>query len=160
MSFGWRHFFDNRLVAWKRTLRTADYKSERSIDIYTDHWLLVTRENSQWRGVVACGRITNMWFTELNKEKAPGSSLNSCHENIFQHFLRSHPMMTLHNLFFCQMFYYRKILYQEKKEDEEENLRIDCDISSHPEVFFFSLRQKRESVSSFFWFSLAFIYFV
>ena len=60
-------------------------------------------------------------------------------------------MMTLHNLFFCQMFYYRKILYQEKKEDEEENLRIDCDISSHPEVFFFfSLRQKRESVSSFF----------
>lgn len=49
-------------------------------------------------------------------------------------------MMTLHNLFFCQMFYYRKILYQEKKEDEEENLRIDCDISSHPEVFFFQFK--------------------
>ena len=47
-------------VAWKRTLRTADYKSERSIDIYTNHRLLVTRENSQWRGVVACGEITNM----------------------------------------------------------------------------------------------------
>lgn len=100
MSFGWRHFFDNRLVAWKRTLRTADYKSERSIDIHTDHRLLVTRENSQWRGVVACGEITNMWFTELNREKAPESSLNSYHENIFQHCLRSYPMNTLLNLFF------------------------------------------------------------
>ena len=47
--------------------------------------------------------------------------------------------MTLLNLFFCQMFYYRKILYQEKKEDEEGNLRIDCDISSHSEGFFFSV---------------------
>ena len=155
MSFGRRHFFDNQLVAWKRTLRTADHKAERSIDIYTNHWLLVTRENSQWRGVVACGEITNMWFTELNREKTPESSLNSCHENIFQHFLRSHPMMTLLNLFFfCQMFYYRKILYQEKKEDEEGNLRIDCDKSSHPEGFFFSLRQKQESVSSFFFYFL------
>lgn len=68
--------------------------------------------------------------------------------------------MTLLNLFFCQMFYYRKILYQEKKEDEEGNLRIDCDISSHSEGFFFSLRQKQESVSSFFLLSLALIYFV
>lgn len=63
--------------------------------------------------------------------------------------------MTLLNLFFfCQMFYYRKILYQEKKEDEEGNLRIDCDKSSHPEGFFFSLRQKQESVSSFFFYFL------
>ena len=46
-------------------------------------------------------------------------------------------MMTLLNLFFfCQMFCYRKIIYQEKKKDEEENLRIDCDMSSHPEGFF------------------------
>ena len=142
MSFGRRHFFDNQLVAWKRTLRTADHKAEGSIDIYTNHWLLVTRENSQWRGVVACGEITNMWFTELNREKAPESSLNSYHENIFQHFLRSHPMMTLLNLFFffCQMFYYRKILYQEKKEDEEGNLRIDCNKSSHLEGFFFQFK--------------------
>lgn len=48
------------------------------------------------------------------------------------------------------MFCYRKIIYQEKKEDEEANLRIDCDMSSHPEGFFFNLRQKQESVSSFF----------
>ena len=48
--------------------------------------------------------------------------------------------MTLLNLFFCQMFYYRKILYQEKKEDEEGNLRIDCDISTHSEGFFFQFK--------------------
>ena len=161
MSFGWRHFFDNRLVAWKRTLRTADNKSERSIDIHTDHRLLVTRENSQWRGVVACGEITNMWFTELNREKAPESSLNSCHENL-QHLLKepSNNDSTQSLFSFAKRFITEKYYIRRKKVDEEGNLRIDCDISSHLEVFFFSLRQKRESVSSFFWFSLAFIYFV
>ena len=153
MSFGWRHFFDNRLVAWKRTLRTADYKSERSIDIHTDHRLLVTRENSQWRGVVACGEITNMWFTELNREKAPESSLNSYHENIFQHCLRSHPMNTLLNLFFLLP----NVLLQKNNISGEKRGRRGK--SSHrlwyvesPREFFFNLRQKQESVSSFFFF--------
>lgn len=155
MSFGRRHFFDNQLVAWKRTLRTADYKSERSIDIYTNHRLLVTRENSQWRGVVACGEITNMWFTELNREKAPESSLNSYHENIFQHFLRSHPMMTLLNLFFLLP----NVLLQKNNISGEKRGRRRK--SSHrlwyvesPREFFFNLRQKQESVSSFFYFLL------
>ena len=152
MSFGWRHFFDNRLVAWKRTLRTADYKSERSIDIHTDHRLLVTRENSQWRGVVACGEITNMWFTELNREKAPESSLNSCHENTFQHFLRSHPMMTLLNLFFffAKCFITEKYCIRRKQRTKKEIFASIVISRVTPRVFFFSLRQKQESVSSFF----------
>ena len=153
MSFGRRHFFDNQLVAWKRTLRTADHKAERSIDIYTNHWLLVTRENSQWRGVVACGEITNMWFTELNREKAPASSLNSCHENIFQHFLRSHPMMTLLNLFFfffAKCFITEKYCIRRKKRTKKEIFASIVISRVTPRVFFSSLRQKQESVSSFF----------
>ena len=161
MSFGRRHFFDNQLVAWKRTLRTADYKSERSIDIYTNHRLLVTRENSQWRGVVACGEITNMWFTELNREKAPESSLNSYHENIFQHFLRSHPMMTLLNLFFLLP----NVLLQKNNISGEKRGRRRK--SSHrlwyvesPREFFFQFKTETGICFLFFLFSLAFIYFV
>lgn len=162
MSFRWRHFFDNRLVAWKRTLRTADYKSERSIDIHTDHRLLVTRENSQWRGVVACGEITNMWFTELNREKAPESSLNSCHENIFQHLLKepSNNDSTQSLFSFAKCFITEKYCIRRKKRTKRKIFASIVIYRVTPRFFFFSLRQKRESVSSFFWFSLAFIYFV
>lgn len=163
MSFGRRHFFDNQLVAWQRTLRTADHKAERSIDIYTNHWLLVTRENSQWRGVVACGEITNMWFTELDREKAPESSLNSCHENIFQHLLKepSNNDSTQSLFSFAKCFITEKYYIRRKKWTKKEIFAsiVIYRVTSRF-FFFFSLRQKRESVSSFFWFSLAFIYFV
>ena len=52
------------------------------------------------------------------------------------------------------MFYYRKILYQEKKEDEEGNLRIDCDKSSHPEGFFFQFKTETGICFLFFFYFL------
>lgn len=65
-------------------------------------------------------------------------------------------MMTLLNpfIFGPNVLLQKNTVSGEKKEAEEGNLRIDYDKSSHPEGFFFSLRQKQESVSSFFFFFL------